>query len=177
MNKQPLADRSDEELMLEYKLGNFEAFEALYQRHAKKLYGYLGSKLNSKVQIEDVYQETMLCLHRHRERYDASFPFLPWLFTICRNAMVDYLRKVGRNKTAESGATTEIDMESSSGAEELHGYIQQLSPAESQVVQLHHLRGYSFDEVAAHLKIQPSNARKISSRALQKLKSIWKSGL
>jgi RNA polymerase sigma factor (sigma-70 family) len=173
--KNLLTSLSDEQLMIEYKLGNSEAFEVLYRRHSGKVYGYLSGKLVSKSQVEDVYQESLLRLHRFRDRYDASFPFLPWLFTICRNAMVDHLRKAGRERSVE--VDTIFDQRSDKtfdASSTINEQLEGLSTRESSVLQLHYLQGYSFDEVASHLEIQPSNARKISSRAIKKLKALWK---
>ena len=78
--------------MLAYVNGYYTAFEMLYQRHANNVFGYLSKKLKNKEMAEDVLQETFLRLHRFRAKYDSSLPFLPWLFTLCRNAMVDGIR-------------------------------------------------------------------------------------
>jgi len=34
--------------------------------------------------LEDVYQEVLLAVHRVRHTYDARRPFEPWLFAIAR---------------------------------------------------------------------------------------------
>ena len=159
--------------MLEYRLGNSEAFEMLYARHSPKAYGYLKSKLFKKNHVDDVFQESFLRLHKFRTKYDPAFPFLPWFFTICRNAMVDYLRKVTREKEVISEITEPgaiVSVAHKTALEELSG----LSRSEANVVNLHYLQGYSFNEVAEILKIKSSNARKISSRAIEKLRLFWK---
>ena len=170
-----LSKLSDEVLMTEYKLGNAEAFRVLYDRHREKVYGYLSKKLYSKTQVDDVFQECFLRLHRFRAKYDASFPFLPWLFTICRNAMVDYLRGVARSRELSIEGAQEPAHDGGISQRELAESLASLSVKEGNIVDMHFLRGYSFNEVASYLKIQPSSARKISSRAIQKLKALWKS--
>ena len=165
---------SDEELMLQYKLGNSDAFNLLYERHATKVYGYLVKKLYSKSQAQDVFQDTFLKLHKFRNRYDASFPFLPWLFTVCRNSMVDYLRRVGRDRELEAEVGSSVNSDLSMPQPDQSPQLERLTAKEGAVVELHYLQGYSFEEVATHLKIKPSNARKISSRAIQKLRVFWK---
>jgi len=37
-------------------------------------------------------------LHSSKERYLAEFPFISWLFTICRNTMLDHLKKAARQQ-------------------------------------------------------------------------------
>ncbi len=170
-----LSKLSDEELMVEYKLGNEEAFQVLYGRHRDKVYGYLSKKLYSKSQVDDVFQECFLRLHKFRSKYDSSFPFLPWLFTISRNAMVDYLRRTSKNREEPLGEADDMTHDGGMQRRELAEGLKALSAKEGSVLELHHLQGYSFEEVATHLNIQSSSARKISSRAIQKLRAFWKS--
>lgn len=170
-----LSKLSDEELMTEYKLGDAEAFRVLYDRHTGKVYGYLSKKLYSKTQVDDVFQECFLRLHKFRAKYDASFPFLPWLFTICRNVMVDYLRGIARSREESIEGIQEPIHDGGVSQRELAESLASLPVKEGNIVDMHFLQGYSFKEVASYLKIKPSGARKISSRAIQKLKAIWKS--
>jgi RNA polymerase sigma-70 factor (ECF subfamily) len=93
--KYDLKSLTDEELMVAYQEGNDRAFSVLYNRHSGKLFGYLKNKLKDSHLAEDVFQATFLKLHRNRSRYDPSFPFLPWLFTVCKTVMIDQTRKKG----------------------------------------------------------------------------------
>ena len=43
-----LAKRSDEELMIAYQLGEVEAFEELYSRHAPRVLGFLQKRTGDK---------------------------------------------------------------------------------------------------------------------------------
>lgn len=176
-----LRSLTDEELMQRYRIGEMEAFQELHNRHAAKVYGFLSKKLSSTSHADDVFQETFLRLHRFRNKYDSSFPFLPWLFTLCRNAMLDSLRKqqvVGKREISLE-ETAEADTSGSSSAVEpqpaaLQSYLDSLSGREREVLTLHLEGGYSFKEVGTRLRITPANARKLSSRAIQKLKTMWK---
>ena len=172
---------SDEQLMQRYRIGEMEAFQELHNRHAAKVYGFLSKKLSSTSHADDVFQETFLRLHRFRNKYDSSFPFLPWLFTLCRNAMLDSLRKrqardkreVSLEETVEA-ANPGISWELEPQPAALRSYLDSLSEREREVLTLHLEGGYSFKEVGVRLRITPANARKLSSRAIQKLKTLWK---
>lgn len=176
-----LQSLSDEELMQRYRIGEMEAFQELHNRHAAKVYGFLSKKLSGTSHADDVFQETFLRLHRFRNKYDSSFPFLPWLFTLCRNAMLDKLRKqqvrdkreVSLEETAEAnntGSSSEMVPQQAV----LQSYLESLSDREREVLTLHLEGGFTFKEVGTRLRITPANARKLSSRAIQKLKSMWK---
>lgn len=165
---------SDELLMNEYRLGNSLAFETLYRRHRDKVYGYLCSQLAStgsaQIDADEVFQECFLRIHRFRDRYDPTFPFLPWLFTVCRNAMIDFLRNRKRT-TAEPLEDVRVPDDE---APNIGDTLKSLPSQEGLIVSMHYLQGYSFAEVARHLNIQPATARKISSRAIMKLRRLFK---
>ncbi len=172
---------TDEELMQKYRIGEMEAFQELHNRHASKVYGFLSSKLSGSSLVDDVFQETFLRLHRFRNKYDSSFPFLPWLFTLCRNAMLDGLRKQQVRDKREVSTEIAAELETTESSSELvpqqaalQGYLNSLSEREREVLTLHLEGGYSFKEVGTRLRITPTNARKLSSRAIQKLKAMWK---
>lgn len=168
---------TDEELMQRYRLGDEEAFHELHRRHAPKIYGFLKRRLGHDVRVEDVFQETFLRLHRFRRRYDPTLPFVPWFFTICRNALLDSERKRKTlvQKEVDDALGEELPiLESASEPLPFKAYLDGLSEREKQILTLHLEEGLSFHEVGNWLRITPSNARQLSSRAIKKLKAIWK---
>jgi RNA polymerase sigma-70 factor (ECF subfamily) len=165
-----LREKSDEELMIAYQLGEAAAFEALYSRHAPKVLGFLRKKLKNESAARDVFQSTFLKLHKSRHRYDASLPFLPWLFTICRSELLDALKKPHLRKetsvpeTPCAAASTEPDRPEIA--------LTSLSPSQRHAIELRYGCELSFDEIANRLETSPANARKLVSRALQYLRGI-----
>ncbi len=53
---------SDEALMLEFQGGSRAAFEELFARYRKPLYGFFGRRLNNPERAEDLAQETFLAV-------------------------------------------------------------------------------------------------------------------
>lgn len=89
-------DRSDEQLMLAYRHGNAAAFDALYARHRSRVFGFLlRHSRRDRAEVEEVFQDSWLKVIRRRDSYDPAKPFLPWLFAIVRNCMVDRWRHLG----------------------------------------------------------------------------------
>ncbi len=176
---------TDEALMQAYALrADYSAFEELYKRHSRLVYGFLQKKLREKETIDDVFQATWLKLHRFRSKYDSSLPFLPWLFTLCRNVMLDSLRAKAR---VREETRAEIETLSGQAANEItdpatdslamlriHEWSAELSPAQREVISLRFGEDLSFDEIAARLRIKSSGARKLSQRAIQKLRTLFK---
>jgi len=176
---------TDEALMQAYALhADYSAFEELYKRHSRLVYGFLQKKLREKEMVDDVFQATWLKLHRFRSKYDSALPFLPWLFTLCRNVMLDSLRAKSRIREE---ARAEIEALSEQAANEMpdaaaenvamlriHEWSAELSPAQREVISLRFGEDLSFDEIATRLRIKSSGARKLSQRAIQKLRTLFK---
>lgn len=165
---------SSESLMRRYQEGDAEAFAALYRRHAPRVLGYLRGHLPAGTDAEDLLQQTFLSLHRYRERYDASLPFLPWVFAIARNALIDHLRKgkvtlVSLDAVAEPAAPQEV----ARGGEEVSWEtILESVPAESrELFRLRFEQRLPFEEIAERLDADPRAVRKRASRLVARLRA------
>lgn len=170
-----LSQATDEELMVAYQKGQEEAFQLLYQRHHRRVYGFLYHKLGRTQLIEDTYQMIFMKLHQARHQYDPSFPFTAWLFTVCRSVVADTWRSQKRVEKQEELNPDAIDQASSEPTvhekidiPDLHA----LPTEHRQAVELRYLNELSFDEIAKRLETSPANARQIVSRAVRTLKRL-----
>ncbi|MBI2707620.1 MAG: sigma-70 family RNA polymerase sigma factor [Proteobacteria bacterium] len=174
---QNLRQATDEELMVFYQRGQMEAFEILYQRHGARVYGFFRSRLQERAWVEDVHQATFMKLHQARHQYDPSFPFGPWLFTICRSALFDFLRS--RQRLNQREILDSEALENAHAAQETEVALDlpelgALPSKQRQVLEMRYLEDLSFDEIAHRLETSPTNVRQWVSRAVRKLKSIVK---
>jgi RNA polymerase sigma factor (sigma-70 family) len=104
----PLASSlSDEQLMIRYQNSDEAAFEEIYARYAKKIYGFLMRRLGQPDDCVELFQETFLRLHRGRSSYKPEMSFKTWLYTIANNLVRDSLRIKMRSKSAR--ATEDIE--------------------------------------------------------------------
>jgi len=166
----------DERLMQAYADGDYSAFDELYGRHAKKVYTFLKRRTGSGPKLHDSFQEVFLRLHRSRARYDATLPFLPWLFAITRNVVVDYLRSLARNR---EDAIEQIDGGFELPENRRHEKIgrlreqyAELSAPEREVLALRFGNDLAFDKIAARLGISESAGRQMVSRTIRKLRAL-----
>ena len=168
---------TDEELMELYKEGSMEAFEILYDRHSPKVYGYLGKRVKSRFDRDEIHQNIFLKLHRSRHRYNSSLPFLPWLFTICRNTLIDYMRtkeaKEGKLVWDEGiiGGLASAEPQQA-GSALLAPALSELSNDQREAIQMRYGKDFSFEEIARELNTSVPNARQVMSRALKKLRGF-----
>ena len=101
----PPSDRTDEQLLVAYRGGRVEAFEALVRRYRPELLPFLIRFAGGRAAGEDLFQETFLQVHLSADTFDASKRFKPWLFTIGANKARDYLRKNKRQRALPLSAT------------------------------------------------------------------------
>lgn len=168
---------TDEELMQAYTAGDNEAFQELYKRHNGRVLGYLRSKLSSQNEAEDVFQEVFAKLHKYRFKYTSSIPFLAWFFTIVRNTLVDHIRKqktqskhiqVDSSLLIDVVDNQDVDIPISDILEELAG----LTENQRQILELRFNEGLTFEDIAVRMNVSYPNARKLASRAIQKLRKM-----
>lgn len=143
------------------------AFERLYQRHAGKVFGYLLRRLSDRNVAKDLFQTAFLKLHKARRRYDSTYPFLPWLFTITRRALIDHYRKQGAEpKSVEISPEIAAAESPPVSLPSLVG----LTGDQREAIRLRFGNDLPFDEIAQKLKTSPVNVRQILSRAVRKLR-------
>lgn len=171
------SEHSDEELMGLYQMDDLRAFEELYSRHSAKVFGFIKSKVG-ELAANDIFQEVFMKLHRSRSKYDPEFPFVPWLFTVTRNSVIDFYRKRRIEEPLDDNEDPTLQPLSSS---EEPGNLDDilsamnaklLSGREKEVLGLRFKEELSLGEIARKLQLSAPNVRKISSRALHKLKGF-----
>jgi len=162
----------DEVLMNAYQLGDLPAFEVLYRRYSRRVYGYLRQKVGPSSIADDLFQSTFMKLHQSRNRYNPSYPFQPWLFTICRNVVLDHWRQtqqslidVNSDKVEQAAATPQTLV--------TWPDLSSLSPQQRQALELRFREGFSFDEMSKVLGTSHANARQLVSRAIRKFKNVF----
>ena len=85
-------DDSDEELMRRYASGDVAAFEALYERHERRIWRYLTRNLRDPATAEELMQEVWFTVARQAAAYRPTARFTTWLYTLSHHRMIDVLR-------------------------------------------------------------------------------------
>jgi RNA polymerase sigma-70 factor (ECF subfamily) len=96
--------RADADVAMEqYAGGDDAAFARVYDTLAPRLYGYLLRQTHDRSRAEDLLQQTMLHIHRARDRFIPGAEVTPWAFAIARRLVVDGARRGRREVLAEEG--------------------------------------------------------------------------
>lgn len=86
-------DWSDERLMLAYRDGDADAFEALYCRHRGALHRYLAHQCGNSALAEELYQDVWIKVVKARADYQPLAKFSTWLFRIAHHRLIDHYRQ------------------------------------------------------------------------------------
>jgi RNA polymerase sigma-70 factor (ECF subfamily) len=151
---------SDEALYERLIKGDLAAFDLLYERHARHLFGFVRQQLEDTQEAEDVLHEAFLTLLRERGARSSARSFRAWIYQVARNLCLNRLRSRRRAeralevvaRTPESPCCPERALEQREASEALRGAVSKL-PA--SLAELYHLRaaGMSYEELAEVLAV------------------------
>lgn len=163
--------------MCAYIDGDVEAFEVLYGRHKNRVFGFLLARLKDPSEAEDVFQTIFSKLHSGRHTYRQEIPFLPWLFTITRNSLIDHVRKKGTYDKLITASPSAVDACAApeAGPAPIHTAfteLARLSDSQRNALELRFDQGLTFVEIADQMQTSAGNARQIISRAIRKLRRL-----
>src|SRR5205807_6689328 len=87
------ASASDGDLIRRIARHDANAFEALYHRYARPVFGLALRRLGDRMRAEDAVQETFAAIWRSARTYRPDRGAgAPWLYAVARNAIVDRAR-------------------------------------------------------------------------------------
>jgi len=166
---------SDEALMLEFQGGSRAAFEELFARYRKPLYGFFRRRLNNPERAEDVTQETFLAVIRAVSRYEPRASVRTYLYGIALKLLAAERRKFLTSSTSGQSATEpKID-----GTPECVLWVRQamemLDAPEREILMLREYEQLSYSEIAELLRIPVNTVRSRLFRSRLALKSYLKS--
>lgn len=163
---------SDEELMQAYQNGADGAFDLLFKRYSSRVYGFLMNHLKNRAQADDVFQATFLKLHQARKHYDPSFPFAPWLFTVCKSVLTDHTRKMIRTREDANENFVSRAADPKTLGVDRGISLDSLPLNQRAAIELRYHDELQFEEIAARLETSPQNVRKLVSRGIEKLRIL-----
>ena len=177
---QPLDDSpSDAELLARVGERDREAFEILYGRYVRPVFGLALRRLGDRGHAEDAVQEAFAAIWRSASTYRPERGAAGgWLYTVARNAIVDRLRRRGPSADAELPelASTEPGpaqrAEDSDVAWRVHRALEELQPRERDVIELAYWSGMSQSEVAEYLHLPLGTVKTRTRSALARLASV-----
>lgn len=174
----PPGDATDAELLVRIAERDRRAFELLYQRYVRSVFGLALRRLRDRQRAEDAVQETFTAVWRSAASYRPERgPAAPWLYAVARNAIVDRLR-ARTESPAEAPDTASAEPGPAERAESafvswrVHRALEELPPKEREVVELAYWSGLSQSEVADYLNIPLGTVKTRTRSALARLADV-----
>jgi RNA polymerase sigma-70 factor (ECF subfamily) len=143
---------------------DMRAFEQIYDRHSRLVYGLVYRIVQQAGTAEEVVQDVFLQLWRNAARYDASRgPFLPWLLTMARHRALDTLRLKSERQRRREDQTEELpgkcaapqfekQLDDKRRAMQVRELMTSLQPQQKRAIELAYFEGLSHTEIAATLQ-------------------------
>lgn len=139
------------QLFEEFKNGNKEVLEEIYNKYHKTIYGIAFSILKNKDDSEDIVQSVFIKIHTLDNSKLPKENVSSWLYTLTKNEALQFLRKQKSNIDLDSiydlvDNNNEIDK--LINKETYNKLISKLNPKEKEIVSLKIISNLSFEEIS-----------------------------
>lgn len=179
---EPSDIRADWDLARQAAGGSEDAWRAIYERTADKLFAFLCYQSGNREDALDLMQETYLQAQRRLESYRGEAPLGSWLRTIALRKALDWRRRalspmrrtleLTENSAIAEQAGDVVQFHSEKAT--LHRALKSLSPQQRAALLLREWEGLSFREIAAMIGCQENTARVHHTRAKEKMRDRMK---
>ena len=152
----PAGDHAtDDSLMRAYADGENRAFEVLYHRYRRRLFGYFMINLQNEALAGELFQDVWLKVIAESKRYRQQGRFRSWLFTLAHHRMMDHFRKPEQRYPHQEETDNEIgdltpegDVVNAEANAMLAGLVKALPCEQRQALYLREQEGFSVQELA-----------------------------
>jgi len=152
--------------------GDVDAFQRLYYRHIKQVYGLVLRLCADKALADDLVQEVFVQLWQKLGSFRGESKFSSWLYRVTTNICLTEMRKQKRwfsRFTSDSKEISEPINEGNLDVSQLDKLILKLPEQTRQVFVLHALQGESHQQIADWLGIAPGTSKAQFHRARKRL--------
>lgn len=150
------------ELFIELKCGNKKAFENLYTKYNRLVYGIAFSILKNKTDSEDIVQTVFSKIYEINKEKLPTNKEASWIYTLTKNETITFLRKRENYISLENIYEIEDNDNEINNIIDRDSYnrlISKLNNKEKQIISLKILGNFSFKEISKLLN-EPSGTVK-----------------
>jgi len=182
------AELNEAEAIDKAKQGNAEAFQALYDRHKRRVYSLCLRMTANTAEAEDLTQEAFLQLYRKIATFRGESAFSTWLHRLSVNVVLMHLRKkalpvVSLEETTQPGeedtpkkdfGAEDVALAGSIDRLQLQRAVESLPPGYRMIFLLHDVQGYEHNEIAKIAGCSIGNSKSQLHKARMKLRDLLK---
>jgi RNA polymerase sigma-70 factor, ECF subfamily len=170
------------------KQGDADAFQALYDRHKRRVYSLCLRMTANTAEAEDLTQEAFLQLYRKIATFRGESAFSTWLHRLSVNVVLMHLRKknlpvVSLEETTQGSeedsprkdfGADDLALAGSIDRLQLQRAVDDLPPGYRTIFVLHDVHGYEHNEIAAIVGCSIGNSKSQLHKARMKLRDMLK---
>ena len=184
--QQPGTEPSEADLIERAKLGDAAAFQALYDKHKRRVYSLCLRMTANTAEAEDLAQEAFLQLFRKIATFRGESAFSTWLHRLSVNVVLMHLRKkslpvVSLEETTQGAeedspkrdfGADDIALAGSIDRMQLQRAVDNLPPGYRTIFVLHDIEGYEHNEIAKIAGCSIGNSKSQLHKARMKLRDL-----
>jgi len=174
-------ESADSQLMGRVRDGEVALLGELFERHHQRLFHFFLRLARSRQAAEDLVQEVFVRMLKYRHTFRSESEFVPWMFTLARNAATD-LYRARPKELPENPDTPEpqadlphpvVDLERAEQEAKLRRALARLDPAKREILLLARFSELKYGRIAEQLGISEGAVKVRVHRAMKELKAAF----
>ncbi|MBN9382782.1 MAG: RNA polymerase sigma-70 factor [Chitinophagaceae bacterium] len=162
-----------------FREGDRDEFKRVYDSCYEELYIFAYNLVRKETEAQDITSETFIKLWRLRGNFESLSNIRAFLFVTCRNACIDYLRFLQKQRTVHKEIQYLEEMEADEKNEMINAKvlgalskkIESLPDKCRRIFELIYINNLSTSEVAAQMGVSNQNVLNQKARAISILRS------
>lgn len=157
--------KTDEQLILECREGDGQAWETLIKRHQDRILNLAFQFTGNREDARDVAQDIFVRLYLKKEQYIPGKPFSTWFNSLARNLCIDNYRRRVKERAIVSTPVDELThlpanidatdarLHKRERRECVQNALGTLGEISREAIVLKDLQGHSLEEIAGMLRV------------------------
>ena len=184
MRKDSYISKDDLSLWEELRMGDKDAFSALFVRFYADLYAYALKLTKEETLSQDIVQELFLNIWQSHQRIQVLESIKPFLLRCTKNLIIDYWRKektierTNQNLTQEEIEFSQEDFrisneESAEQRGKVLAMLNTLPDRVKEAIYLRYFTGLNYTEIARVMDVNVQTARNFVHRGIRQMKDVY----
>jgi RNA polymerase sigma-70 factor (ECF subfamily) len=154
----------DSELVVLIAEGDKKAMKSLVEKYKKRAYYLALGMVGNKDEAFDISQEAFIRVYKSAGKFESERKFFPWFYSIIVNLCKDCLMRRSKKESNEmslddasyflvADSNPEAAVIKDEQTRDIRKALMELDFEDREIIMLKHFKEYSYDEIAALLKV------------------------